>query len=266
MTAKTAAAAARATVYGYPRQGPNRELKKASEGYWKGRVTADALRRTAADLRRSTWQQLADTGIHEVPTGDFSYYDHALDTSVMVGAVPQRHRAAVGADALDGYFAMARSPWPPWARSSASPIRWMWPPPAPSCTYRSTLRLSRTSIRRSFAGSPSPGRRQTRSSPWPRAWLRAPTPSSRSSPPIAPTSPPARTPRSPTTRLSGPGPPPSQMPTAAAPSRTRSGSRPERPPRTATAAHHDHRIVPADERTAHRPCRSARRAHRHRRL
>ncbi|NEB84821.1 5-methyltetrahydropteroyltriglutamate--homocysteine S-methyltransferase [Streptomyces anulatus] len=108
MTAKPAAAAARATVYGYPRQGQNRELKKAIEGYWKGRVTADALRTTAADLRRSNWQQLADTGIHEVPTGDFSYYDHVLDASVMVGAVPSRHRAAVDADALDGYFAMAR--------------------------------------------------------------------------------------------------------------------------------------------------------------
>ncbi|ARE73144.1 MULTISPECIES: 5-methyltetrahydropteroyltriglutamate--homocysteine S-methyltransferase [unclassified Streptomyces] len=108
MTAKPAAAAARATVYGYPRQGRNRELKKAIEGYWKGRVTADALRRAAADLRRSNWQQLADAGITEVPTGDFSYYDHVLDTSVMVGAVPERHRAAVGADALDGLFAMAR--------------------------------------------------------------------------------------------------------------------------------------------------------------
>ncbi|MEU7149289.1 5-methyltetrahydropteroyltriglutamate--homocysteine S-methyltransferase [Streptomyces sp. NPDC045470] len=108
MTAKPAAAAARATVYGYPRQGQHRELKKAVEGYWKGRVTADALRETAKDLRRSNWQQLADAGIHEVPTGDFSYYDHVLDTSVMVGAVPERHRAAVEADALDGYFAMAR--------------------------------------------------------------------------------------------------------------------------------------------------------------
>ncbi|MCX4986331.1 5-methyltetrahydropteroyltriglutamate--homocysteine S-methyltransferase [Streptomyces sp. NBC_00572] len=108
MTPKPAAAAARATVYGYPRQGQNRELKKAVEGYWKGRVTADALRRTAADLRRSNWQRLAEAGIHEVPTGDFSYYDHVLDTSVMVGAVPARHRAAVEADALDGYFAMAR--------------------------------------------------------------------------------------------------------------------------------------------------------------
>ncbi|MEU2393786.1 5-methyltetrahydropteroyltriglutamate--homocysteine S-methyltransferase [Streptomyces sp. NPDC007369] len=108
MTAKPAAAAARATVYGYPRQGRNRELKKAVEGYWKGRVPAGALRETAAGLRRSNWQQLAEAGVHEVPTGDFSYYDHVLDTSVMVGAVPERHRAAVAADPLDGYFAMAR--------------------------------------------------------------------------------------------------------------------------------------------------------------
>ncbi|MCX4904395.1 5-methyltetrahydropteroyltriglutamate--homocysteine S-methyltransferase [Streptomyces sp. NBC_00878] len=108
MTAKSAAAAARATVYGYPRQGRGRELKKAIEGYWKGRVDADALRATAAELRRTNWRQLAEAGLHEVPTGDFSYYDHVLDTSVMVGAIPGRHRAAVEADALDGYFAMAR--------------------------------------------------------------------------------------------------------------------------------------------------------------
>ncbi|WP_406440397.1 5-methyltetrahydropteroyltriglutamate--homocysteine S-methyltransferase [Streptomyces sp. NBC_01613] len=108
MTTRPAAAAAQATVYGYPRQGPDRELKKAIEGYWKGRVTADALRTTAADLRRANWQRLAGTGIDEVPTGDFSYYDHVLDTTVMVGAIPDRHRNAVEADALDGYFAMAR--------------------------------------------------------------------------------------------------------------------------------------------------------------
>lgn len=108
MTTESATAAVRATVYGYPRQGRNRELKKAVEGYWKGRVSAESLRDTARDLRRTTWRQLAEAGIHEVPTGDFSYYDHVLDTTVMVGAVPARHRAAVSADALDGYFAMAR--------------------------------------------------------------------------------------------------------------------------------------------------------------
>ncbi|WP_428985899.1 5-methyltetrahydropteroyltriglutamate--homocysteine S-methyltransferase [Streptomyces pyxinicus] len=104
----TDSGAARATVYGYPRQGQNRELKKAIEGYWKGRVTADALRATAAELRRANWRQLAEAGLHEVPTGDFSYYDHVLDTSVMVGAIPARHREAVAADPLAGYFAMAR--------------------------------------------------------------------------------------------------------------------------------------------------------------
>ncbi|MGZ0147685.1 5-methyltetrahydropteroyltriglutamate--homocysteine S-methyltransferase [Kribbella sp. WER1] len=99
---------ARSTVYGYPRQGGNRELKKAVEGYWKGAVDADGLRRTAAELRAANWAQLAADGIDEVPTGDFSYYDHVLDTTVMLGAIPERYRDAVAADPLDGYFAMAR--------------------------------------------------------------------------------------------------------------------------------------------------------------
>ncbi|MFF3886190.1 5-methyltetrahydropteroyltriglutamate--homocysteine S-methyltransferase [Streptomyces sp. NPDC001914] len=108
MTTKPAATPARATLYGYPRQGQHRELKKAIEGYWKGRVTADALRDTAAELRRAHWRQLAGAGIDELPTGDFSLYDHVLDTTVMVGAIPGRHREAVDGDPLDGYFAMAR--------------------------------------------------------------------------------------------------------------------------------------------------------------
>ncbi|GGO20364.1 5-methyltetrahydropteroyltriglutamate--homocysteine methyltransferase [Microbispora rosea subsp. aerata] len=97
-----------ATVYGYPRQGPERELKRAVEGYWSGRVSADELRATAERLRRDNWRQLTDAGLGEVPSGDFSLYDHMLDTTVMVGAIPERHRAAVVADPLDGYFAMAR--------------------------------------------------------------------------------------------------------------------------------------------------------------
>ncbi|MGW6915810.1 5-methyltetrahydropteroyltriglutamate--homocysteine S-methyltransferase [Kitasatospora sp. NPDC054939] len=108
MTAKSAAAETRATVHGYPRQGRDRELKKAIEGYWKGAVTADALQSTAAGLRRENWRQLAEAGVHEVPTGDFSLYDHVLDATVAVGAIPARHRAAVDADPLAGYFAMAR--------------------------------------------------------------------------------------------------------------------------------------------------------------
>ncbi|SOD65730.1 methionine synthase (B12-independent) [Streptomyces zhaozhouensis] len=108
MTAKPAAAAVRATVHGFPRQGPDRQLKKAIERYWKGRLDAAPLLETAAELRAATWVQLADAGLDEVPTGDFSLYDHVLDTTVMVGAIPPRHRAAYDADPLDGYFAMAR--------------------------------------------------------------------------------------------------------------------------------------------------------------
>ncbi|MFJ6657051.1 5-methyltetrahydropteroyltriglutamate--homocysteine S-methyltransferase [Streptomyces sp. NPDC091377] len=108
MTRTSAAAATQATVYGYPRQGRHRELKKAIEGYWKGRTDATALTATATALRRAHWHELADAGITEVPTGDFSLYDHVLDATVMVGAIPARHRTAVDADALDGYFAMAR--------------------------------------------------------------------------------------------------------------------------------------------------------------
>ncbi|MFJ5120202.1 5-methyltetrahydropteroyltriglutamate--homocysteine S-methyltransferase [Kitasatospora sp. NPDC088548] len=104
----TSSTTPQATVYGYPRQGPNRELKKAVEGYWAGRVTAADLHATAADLRRDTWRRLAEAGVTEVPTGDFSLYDQVLDTTVAVGAIPARHRAAVDADPLDGYFAMAR--------------------------------------------------------------------------------------------------------------------------------------------------------------
>ncbi|MFI6648212.1 5-methyltetrahydropteroyltriglutamate--homocysteine S-methyltransferase [Streptomyces sp. NPDC050529] len=108
MTSESTRATAAATVFGYPRQGHHRELKKAVEGYWKGRVTADALRESAAALRRANWEELRAAGLGELPTGDFSLYDHVLDTSVMVGAIPDRHRAAVAADPLDGYFAMAR--------------------------------------------------------------------------------------------------------------------------------------------------------------
>ncbi|MBT2510346.1 5-methyltetrahydropteroyltriglutamate--homocysteine S-methyltransferase [Streptomyces sp. ISL-98] len=108
MADRSATPQSQPTVHGYPRQGPGRELKKAVEGYWAGRTSAADLHSTAAGLRRDAWQQLADAGIREVPTGSFSLYDHVLDAAVMVGAIPERHRAAVHADQLDGYFAMAR--------------------------------------------------------------------------------------------------------------------------------------------------------------
>jgi 5-methyltetrahydropteroyltriglutamate--homocysteine methyltransferase len=93
------------TVLGYPRIGPQRELKKATEAYWAGGETAAGLEQTAADLRRQTWETLRDAGLPDIPSNTFSLYDHVLDTAVMVNAVPKRF---AGLEGLDAYFAMAR--------------------------------------------------------------------------------------------------------------------------------------------------------------
>ncbi|QSB14012.1 5-methyltetrahydropteroyltriglutamate--homocysteine S-methyltransferase [Natronosporangium hydrolyticum] len=95
------------TVLGYPRIGPNRELKQAVEAYWAGSIDADALERTGASLRADVWQALAAAGLDSIPSNTFSYYDHMLDTAVAVGAIPERFRR-LGLSDLDTYFAMAR--------------------------------------------------------------------------------------------------------------------------------------------------------------
>ncbi|CQD19673.1 5-methyltetrahydropteroyltriglutamate--homocysteine S-methyltransferase [Mycobacterium lentiflavum] len=95
-----------ATVVGSPRIGPKRELKRATEGYWKGRTSRAELEEVAATLRRDTWKGLADAGLDSVPVNTFSYYDQMLDTAVMLDALPAR--AAQVPDDLDRYFAAAR--------------------------------------------------------------------------------------------------------------------------------------------------------------
>ena len=95
-----------ATVLGSPRIGPNRELKKAVEAYWGGRIDADALAAVGADLRRQTWIELRDAGLDSIPVNTFSYYDQMLDTAVMLGALPERV-SRIEND-LDRYFAAAR--------------------------------------------------------------------------------------------------------------------------------------------------------------
>ncbi|MFI6182025.1 5-methyltetrahydropteroyltriglutamate--homocysteine S-methyltransferase [Nonomuraea sp. NPDC051191] len=91
------------TVLGYPRIGPRRELKRALESYWDGRSGRAELERTGAEIRERTWRRLAELGLEGLPSNTFSLYDHVLDTAVLLGAVPERYRAAE-----DPYFAMAR--------------------------------------------------------------------------------------------------------------------------------------------------------------
>lgn len=96
---------------GYPRIGNHRELKKANEQYWAGKISAVELEQTAKNIRYQNWQLQKDAGIDLIPCNDFSYYDHVLDTCMMVGAIPERYHSLMEQKQLpdlDLLFAMAR--------------------------------------------------------------------------------------------------------------------------------------------------------------
>lgn len=90
---------------GYSRMGPDRELKKALEAYWSGEIDESFLQGVARSLRARHWSQQDKAGLDLAPVGDFSLYDHMLDMTVLLGAVPHRYGNGAG---LETYFAMAR--------------------------------------------------------------------------------------------------------------------------------------------------------------
>lgn len=75
---------------GFPRIGIKRELKTATEAYWKGEIDYTALRKAGAELRARHWTLQKDAGIDVIPSNDFSFYDQMLDMTAMLGAVPPR--------------------------------------------------------------------------------------------------------------------------------------------------------------------------------
>ena len=93
---------------GFPRIGPRRELKFALEKYWSGQTQESDLLETAAGLRTAAWARQKSLGADWLPSNDFSLYDHVLDTSLMLGAVPEHYGAGDGEAGLETYFAMAR--------------------------------------------------------------------------------------------------------------------------------------------------------------
>lgn len=92
---------------GFPRLGPQRDMKKAVESYWRGDSDGRALADAGAALRRRNWAWQAGAGLDWLPVGDFSWYDHVLDLSVMLGVIPERFRDTASAD-VDTMFRMAR--------------------------------------------------------------------------------------------------------------------------------------------------------------
>lgn len=96
---------------GYPRIGNHRELKRACEQYWSGKIPAAELIETGTNIRRQNRELQQEMGIDLIPSNDFSFYDQVLDMKLAVGAISARYQSVM-ADSkrteLDLYFAMAR--------------------------------------------------------------------------------------------------------------------------------------------------------------
>ena len=95
------------SVIGFPRIGTLRELKFASEKYFKKEIEAGELLQKAQELRKTHWLTQKNAGITYISSNDFSFYDMVLDTAALLGIVPKRYKE-LNLSELDTYFAMAR--------------------------------------------------------------------------------------------------------------------------------------------------------------
>lgn len=97
----------KSSVIGYPRIGNLRELKFATEKYFRKEISADELEKEAKKIRIYNFELQKANGIDFIPSNDFSFYDNVLDTAFLLNAVPERY-TQLGLDTLDTYFAAAR--------------------------------------------------------------------------------------------------------------------------------------------------------------
>ncbi|WP_034450274.1 5-methyltetrahydropteroyltriglutamate--homocysteine S-methyltransferase [Butyrivibrio sp. AE2032] len=95
------------SVIGYPRIGKDRELKFASEKYFRGEIGGDELLAVAKEIRKGGLLKQKEAGITYISSNDFSFYDNVLDTAFLFGIVPQRYKD-LGLSDIGTYFAMAR--------------------------------------------------------------------------------------------------------------------------------------------------------------
>lgn len=96
----------RTHILGFPRIGARRQLKQALESHWRGELSRHDLLAACDVLKREHWRIQQQAGLSFATTGDFSLYDHVLDVSFMLGAIPERF--ATDEPSLDTYFHMAR--------------------------------------------------------------------------------------------------------------------------------------------------------------
>ena len=97
---------------GFPRIGIQREMKKAVEAYWHGKIDATELHQVGQQLRKTHWDLQAKAGLNYLPAGDFAWYDHVLNVSALFGIIPKRFQQNAGEVDLDTIFCMARGQAP----------------------------------------------------------------------------------------------------------------------------------------------------------
>jgi hypothetical protein len=56
-----------------------RDLKKANEAYWAGKISQADLLAEGKRLRLAHWKIQKDAGVDIIPSNDFAFYDHVLD-------------------------------------------------------------------------------------------------------------------------------------------------------------------------------------------
>lgn len=95
------------SVIGFPRIGTLRELKFASEKYFRKEISEEQLKETAKELRKTHWNMQKNAGIDFISSNDFSFYDTVLDTAVLLNIIPKRYKE-LDLSEIDTYFAMAR--------------------------------------------------------------------------------------------------------------------------------------------------------------
>ena len=98
----------KSNILGYPRIGEKRELKKANEAFWAGKISAEELLSVAAEIRLHNWKLQQKSGIEHIASNDFSLYDQVLDASVSFNAIPKRYEPVKSKSELELYFALAR--------------------------------------------------------------------------------------------------------------------------------------------------------------
>ncbi len=93
---------------GFPRIGARRELKKTLEAYWRKDIDVRQLQDQAKAIRKENWLLQKEIGINLIPVGDFALYDHMLNMTALLGAIPERFNSSQHDTMVDLYFAMAR--------------------------------------------------------------------------------------------------------------------------------------------------------------